>query len=437
MDKKEILSICEKNNVKFIHLWFSDLFWVLKSVTIPIGRFEQKIEEWIWFDGSSIQWFARVAESDMYLIPDYDTFSLVPWESSEDFQVWKIVCDVYKPNWDLFHWYPRQILKNQVEEAKKKWFEYHVWTELEFYFVKLDEDWKPMAIDNWVYFDYINNNTIQIQEEIMNILWSVWVEIESFHHEVWTSQFEITLLQDTPIKQADDLMLIKAVLKAVARKYDLICTFMPKPYQWRAWSWMHIHQSLRKDWKNLFYDPKHDYNLSTLWQCFVWWQLKHSLWICLITNPLINSYKRLVTWYEAPIYAACWQRNRSVLIRIPWVKTPEKSIRCEIRCPDSSSNPYLVYAVLLASGLDWIKNKEKSPKCVDDNMFDLNFDKARRLRIKSLPSSLREAVKKFDTSWLVKKVFWEDICKMIVDFKTKEINEFDNNVSDWELKKYL
>ncbi len=442
MNKKEVLDICEQKSVRFVHLQFSDIVWIVKSVTIPISKLEDAIDNNVWFDWSSVEWFTRIYESDMYLKLDLDTFAIVPWESDSKASVARIICDIYLPNWEHFEWDPRHILRKQIERAKKMWFDnYYVWPELEFFLFPLDEAWKPILNphdDAW-YFDYSSDKAHTLRQAMSSVVSEMWVDVETIHHEVAPGQHEIDFKYNDAISQADQVLTVKTALRAVAAKNNLHITFMPKPMAFVNWSGMHVHQSLWKGWKNVFYDKSWKYcNLSEEAMYFIGGQLEHMQEITAITNPIINSYKRLVPWYEAPVYVAWGQTNRSALIRIPRVtKWNDAATRCELRCPDASANPYLAFAAMLAAGLDGIENKTTPPDPIDENIFLFTDKKAQRMRVKTLPWSLNEAITKMSKSKFVEEVLGKHTFDKYIRAKKAEIEWYKLQVSRWEIDSYL
>lgn len=441
MTKEKILSQCKQKNVRFVHLQFCDILGMVKSVTIPISKLEDAINHNVWFDGSSIEGFTRIFESDMYLKLDLSTFSMVPWESDEETGVARIICDVFLPDGTPFMGDPRQILRQQVERAKKLGYEYFVGPELEFFLFPLDENGKPTVDphDTAGYFDYSSDRAGAIRQVMSDVVTQMGVDVETIHHEVSPGQHEIDFKYNDAITQADQVLTVKTALRAVAQDFGLHVTFMPKPIAGINGNGMHVHQSLGKDGKNAFYDAKSKYNgLSNIALQFIAGQLKNMSEIIAVTNPTVNSYKRLVPGYEAPVYIAWGQTNRSALIRIPRLTAGRtEGTRCELRCPDSSSNPYLAFAVMLAAGLDGIEKKVAIPEPIDENIFEFTDKKAKRMRIKTVPGSLQEAIARMERGSLVRKVFGDHSFEKFIENKKVEIDEHRLYVSQWELDTYL
>ncbi len=442
MTKEQILKFCKEHNVRFVNFQFCDLLGTVKSVTTPVSKLKESLENNIWFDGSSIEGFARIYESDMYLKPDLDTFALVPWESNGDSAVARIICDVFLPDGNPFDGDPRQILKKQIKRAQKMGFDnYFVGPELEFFLFKTDEDGAPALIthDRASYFDYAMDKAGPIRQAMSEVVSQMGIDVESIHHEVAESQHEIAFKYSDAITQADAVITVKTALKAVARQWGLHATFMPKPIAGINGSGMHVHQSLFKNNKNAFYDEKNTkYKLSKTALQFIAGQLSNIHEIVAVTNPLINSYKRLVPGYEAPVYVAWGQTNRSALIRVPiFLKGQSQATRCELRCPDSSSNPYLAFATMLAIGLDGIEKKMTPPESIEENIYEFTDKKAQRMRVRTLPDSLPEALKKFEGSKIALDVFGEQTHAKYLQAKQAEADKYRLHVSDWEVDEYL
>ena len=357
---KEVIGLAKKNKVAFIDLQFTDFLGNIKSSTIPFSKLEEGLIRGIWIDGSSIEGFARIHESDMFLMPDPETYALLPWRNNIDTgRVARLICDVYKPNHEPFEGDPRNILKRVLKEAKTLGYEYFTGPECEFFLFPKNENGEIQreSQGNGFYFNLIMDETYAIKREIMEALNQMGIESETSTHEVADNQHEIDIRYDDALKTADNTITLKMAAKFIAFKHNFHATFMPKPFYGINGSGMHTHQSLWKDGKNAFYDRNDKYGLSKIAYNFLAGQLKSAREISGIFAPTVNSYKRLIPGYEAPVYA-CWSRiNRSALIRVPQVSRglENKATRLEIRCPDPSSNPYLTFAVLLKAGIEGIK----------------------------------------------------------------------------------
>ncbi|MBU4483948.1 glutamine synthetase family protein, partial [bacterium] len=366
----------EADDVKFIQLQFTDFFGTIKSVTIPIERLPEGLEKGHWFDGSSIEGFARIAESDMYLQPDMSTYAILPWGARQRREA-RLICDVCKPDGEAFEGDPRYILKKVVSEAHEMGFEYNVGPELEFFLFKPTDTGKIVADPHDVagYFDCAPRDLAnEVKRDIVFALEEMGLEVEMSHHEVAPGQHEIDFKYNKAVKTADEAATFKTVVKSIASQHELYATFMPKPIFGVNGNGMHVHQSLfdMKTNQNVFYDANGEYHLSDLARHFIAGQLHYARGISAILAPTVNSYKRLVPGYEAPVYI-CWaQINRSSLIRIPrYSKGREQSTRAELRCPDPSCNPYLAFAAMLKAGLEGIKNKMQPPKPVEEDVYSL------------------------------------------------------------------
>lgn len=394
--KKAILDSARSDNVQFIQLQFTDLNGLLKGVTIPASKLEGALEDGLWFDGSSIEGFMRIFESDMYLKLDLSTYAVIPWtRTNAQAVVGRFMCDVYMPDGSPFEGDPRFILKRQLERARKLGFIYNVGPELEFFlFRKENHKLVPLPHDTAGYFDQTTDLAMEIRQEMTAALHGFGIDVEALHHEVAFGQHEIDFRYDGALKIADQASTLKFTLKYVAAHHDLHATFMPKPIAGINGSGMHVHQSLfSPEGKNLFFDPKDDYHLSKLARAFIQGQLSHIKALNAILNPTINSYKRLVVGYEAPVYIAWGQRNRSALMRIPrYTPGREKAVRVELRCPDPTANPYLAFATMLAAGLDGIENKMTPPAPVEENIYEFTEEEAKKRKIGILSKDIIEAL---------------------------------------------
>jgi len=439
--KKQNLERMEKEGVKFVHLQFTDIHGAIKSVTIPIHKLAESFEKGTWFDGSSIEGFTRICESDMYLKPDPSTAALLPWEP--DKRVARYICDVFTPDGSPFEGDPRYILKRALAEAERMGFKYNVGPELEFFLFKPNSSGgtNPIVHDSASYFDFSPRDLADnIRSDIADALEVLGLEVEMSHHEVAPGQQEIDFRYDDALTQADRAISFKHAAKSIAFKHGLFASFMPKPIFGVNGSGMHVHQSLYdiKKHTNAFYDPHDNYKLSKVAKSFIAGQLKYIRQISLVTAPTINSYKRLVPGYEAPVYI-CWaQINRSALIRIPKCSPGrEQAIRAELRCPDPSCNPYLAFAVMLAAGLAGIKEGLLPPDPVEEDVYEFDSVKLHEYNIETLPASLGEAIAEFRRSNLAKEAVGDHFFKVYLAAKEKEYDEYRLQVTEWEIRKYL
>ena len=436
MTKQKILTEVRKKGIKFVNLQFVDILGIVKAVTIPVSKLEDAIDNNIWFDGSSIAGFARIFESDMFLKPDLNTFAVLPWQKNTA----RFICDVFLPDGSPFKGCPRYILRQQLEKAQKLGFTYNVGPELEFFLFEKDEEGNilPQPNDSAGYFDLSSGAGQKIRQEMSKALATFNIDVETLHHEVATNQHEIDFKYADALTTADRAITFKVVLKAIAQKYNLHATFMPKPIEGENGSGMHVHQSLFKNDKNIFYNKNGTYHLSETALSFIAGQLKYIQEFTALTNPTVNSYKRLVPGYEAPVYIAWGQTNRSALIRIPrYTVGRENATRCELRCPDPTANPYLAFAVMLASGIEGVEKKLTPPQSIEEDIFKFDKKEAKKHKIEHLPHNLHDAISNMEKSDLVKNVLGEYLHKQIVEAKLAEWNSYKKSVSEWELKKYL
>ncbi|MCF7860848.1 type I glutamate--ammonia ligase [Candidatus Woesearchaeota archaeon] len=443
MKTEEILKKAKDDNVKFVQLQFTDLHGMIKAVTIPVEKLEESLEKGTWFDGSSIEGFTRICESDMYLKPDPKTYAILPWENSGRATA-RFICDIYTPDGELFGGSPRTILRKAMQEAKELGYTYYVGPELEFFLFKSDgsgetESFKPATHDFAGYFDYSPRDLANdVRKEIIYVLESMGLEVEMSHHEVAPGQHEIDFKYGDALTQADRCITFKHAVKSIAYKHGLHATFMPKPVYGENGSGMHVHQSLFKEGKNAFFDPSDDYNFSKVAKSFVAGQMAHAKGFCAITAPTVNSYKRLVPGYEAPVYI-CWAKtNRSALIRIPrYSPGRENSTRAELRCPDPSCNPYLAFAVMLQAGLEGIKKGMEPPKPIEEDVYEFDKAKLSLNNIETLPGSLGEAMGYLKKDEVIKRALGKHTFDIYVMAKQKEWDEYRTQVTKWELDKYF
>ncbi len=435
--RADILRIVEEEDVGFIRLQFTDIFGVMKNVAITASQLEKALDHQIMFDGASIEGFARIEESDMYLYPDLDTFEIFPWRPQQG-KVARLICDVYKPDGTIFQSDPRYVLKKVMFQAKSMGFEFDVGTECEFFLFHTDDDGLPTTVthESAGYFDLgpldLGENA---RRDMVLTLEDMGYEIEASHHESAPAQHEIDLHYDEALASADSIMTFKLVVKTIARRHGLHATFMPKPKSGINGSGMHINMSMRKDGINIFHDSKDPAGLSKEAYWFIGGLMKHMKAICFITNPVVNSYKRLVPGYEAPVYIAWSARNRTPLFRIP--DTRGDAVRVELRSPDPSANPYLALAVCLAAGLEGIQNEIMPPKSVDCNIYEMSEEERKASGIEMLPGSLLEAAREFEKDAFIQSVLGEDLSKKYIEAKTREYADYRAQVTDWEISRYL
>ncbi|BCN29986.1 type I glutamate--ammonia ligase [Anaeromicropila herbilytica] len=435
--KQDIMNLVEENDVEFIRLQFTDIFGTLKNVAITASQLQKAMDNKCMFDGSSIEGFVRIEESDMYLYPDLDTFEMFPWRPQQG-KVARLICDVYRPDGTPFEGDPRYILKKVLKEASDMGYTFKVGPECEFFLFHTDDNGAPTTTthEKGGYFDLgpldLGENA---RRDMILVLEEMGFEIEASHHEVAPAQHEIDFKYEDALKTADNIMTFKLVVRTIAKRHGLHATFMPKPKFGINGSGMHVNMSLSKDGKNIFDDPNGELGLSEDAYHFIAGLMKHIQGMAAITNPLVNSYKRLVPGYEAPVYVAWSAKNRSPLIRIP--ASRGASSRIELRCPDPAANPYLTLAVCLAAGLDGIKNKLTPPKSVDMNIFTMTKEEKETAGITSLPGSLEEAINALEADPFILNVLGEHLSTKYVEAKKDEWDAYRTQVTEWEVDEYL
>lgn len=435
--KEDILRLVDEEDVEFIRLQFTDMFGNLKNVAVTSSQLEKALDNRCMFDGSSIEGFVRIEESDMYLHPDLDTFTIFPWRPQQG-KVARLICDIYRPNGEPFEGDPRYILKQAVAKADEMGYVFNVGPECEFFLFNADEDGQPTTetFEKAGYFDLgpidFGENT---RRDMVLTLEEMGFVVEASHHEVAPAQHEIDFRYDEALKTADNIMTFKLAVKTIARRHGQHATFMPKPRSGVAGSGMHINMSLEKNGVNRFSDEKDPMGLSREAYYFIGGIMKHIKGITAIANPLVNSYKRLVPGYEAPTYIAWSKANRSPLIRV--TVSEIEGTRVELRSPDPAANPYLVLAVCLRAGLEGIEKKVEPPKSVDCNVFELTEIQKRRLHIDAIPGTLIEAVEALEKDRLLLDVLGPHVSVKYLEAKKREWQEYRSQVTAWELDQYL
>nr|WP_295680853.1 type I glutamate--ammonia ligase [uncultured Lachnoclostridium sp.] len=435
--KKDILRLVEEEDVEFIRLQFTDMYGNLKNVAVTTSQLEKVLNNKCMFDGSAIEGFVRIEESDMYLHPDLNTFEIFPWRPQQG-KVARFICDVYRTDGTPFEGDPRYILKRVLQEAKDLGYTFHVGPECEFFLFDVGENGLPTTKtrEKGGYFDVGPMDAGEnARREMVLTLEEMGFEVEASHHEVAPAQHEIDFHYEDGLTTADNIMTFKMAVRTVARRHGMHATFMPKPKSGVNGSGMHINMSLEKDGENSFYDPNDRLGLSEVAYQFIAGLMHHVPSMTAITNPLVNSYKRLVPGYEAPVYIAWSSVNRSPLIRIPDGR--EDSTRVELRSPDPATNPYLALAVCLAAGLDGIKKKMTPPAHVDKNIFSMSEQDRLDLGIRNLPGSLGEALEEFENSEFMKEVLGSHAFYTYIKAKRAEWIQYRTQVSEWEIDQYL
>ncbi len=435
--KKDIIRLVEEEDVQFIRLQFTDIFGNLKNVAITSSQLGRALDNKCMFDGSAIEGFVRIEESDMYLYPDYDSFAIFPWRPQQG-KVARLICDVYRPNGQQFEGDPRYILRTVVREAAEMGYIFNVGPECEFFLFHTDENTLPTTFthEEAGYFDLgpmdFGENA---RRDMVMTMEDMGFEIEASHHEISPAQHEIDFHYDEAMKIADQIQTFRLAVKTIAKRHGLHATFMPKPKYGINGSGMHINMSLSKNGVNIFHKEEDQYGLSQEAYYFIGGLMKHIKGITAITNPLVNSYKRLVPGFEAPTFIAWSAQNRSPLIRIPAIGGEEA--RIELRSPDPTANPYLALAVCLKAGLEGIKEKIDPPSSVNRNIFELTDAEKKELKIESLPSTLEEALIELENDKLLMETLGEHISEKYIAAKRDEWNQYCAQVSEWEINQYL
>jgi glutamine synthetase len=434
----DILARVEQDHIRFIDLQFTDVVGVVKNVTIPAHELPEALKNGIWFDGSSIEGFARVAESDMHLRPDVSTFAVIPWLSGEDATA-RLICDVYTPEGEPFAGDPRAVLRRALADAESMGFRFNTGPELEFFLLKPNPDGSlipPVPHDSASYFDAPSDMAAGLRRQMAYTLEALGLQVEAMHHEGAHGQHEIDFRYSDALSTADSAVTLRVALKVIAQQNGLYCTFLPKPLRGINGSGMHVHQSLEyaATGKNAFADPGDPHGLSEVAKQFIAGQLAHARGMCAILAPLVNSYKRLVAGYEAPVYISWARINRSALIRVPRASEP-LSTRIELRCPDPACNPYLAFSVMLAAGLDGIRRRLTVPEATEENIYLIDNRRASSLDI--LPGSLNQAIKALEEDEVVRNALGAHLADRFVSAKRLEWDDYRLEVTDWELEKYL
>jgi glutamine synthetase len=439
MEIKKLVEQVKKDEIGFVTLQFTDLLGVTKEIIIPVEELEDAARDGVWFDGSSVEGFARIQESDLFLKPDLNTFAVVPWLADEG-KTARFICDIYRPDGKPFEGDPRFVLKRALAEAERAGFVFNVGPEPEFYLFKTDSEKRTVPIDYGSYFDLSSHEGYKVIKKIVTALENFGIRVETSHHEVGLGQYEIDFHYGHCLDIADKVVTLKFSAKKIAQMYNMRATFMPKPIMGAAGSGMHIHQSLfdTKAKTNAFYDKNRKYNLSKVARSFLAGQVKHVKAMCAILCPTVNSYKRLVAGFEAPVYITWAAMNRSALLRVPkWFGAKSEAARIELRCPDPACNPYLAFAVMLSAGLDGFKNNLEPPEPVEENIYQLDGESLVQRNIDVLPGSLAEALDELKKDELMRNVLGEHLYERYIDVKTKEWDEFKKQVTNWEIDTYL
>jgi glutamine synthetase len=434
-NKKDVVDLVKKHDVNFIRLWFADIHGQLKSFAIPADELEYAFNEGMGFDGSSIKGFARIDESDMIARPDPTTFVILPCKSKEK-AVARMFCDIYEPDGSPYKGDPRYILKVNLEKIKQKGFTFYLGPELEYFYFRSDKNTEPL--DEGGYFDYPTDAAEDLRRDTILALESMGIKVEYSHHEVAHSQHEIDLRYEDALTMADIVMTHRVIVKEIAKQYNVYATFMPKPIFGQNGSGMHTHQSLFKGDQNVFFDAKDKYYLSDTAKKYIAGILTHIKEFTLVLNQWVNSYKRLVPGYEAPVYI-CWaRRNRSTLVRVPLYKPgKEKATRIELRSPDPACNPYLAFACMLNAGLKGIEKGYQLPEPIEMDVYRLSDEERERYNIDCLPGSLNRAIEYAENSELLRETLGDHIFEQFITSKKVEWDDYRIRIHPYEIERYL
>ncbi len=438
-DSREmLLRRVEADNVAFVNLQFTDVLGIGKTVTIPVEELPDALDHGVWFDGSSIEGFARLVESDMYLVPDISTYAIVPWDHEHGLITARLICSVYTPDGKPFAGDPRNVLRRMLDQAAAAGYRFMVAPELEFFLFKTDPNGQILEPhDKAGYFDVSTDLATHIRRQMARTLQAMGITVEAVHHEVAPGQHEIDLRYADALRSADHLITARVALKAVAQRNGLHATFMPKPLAGVNGSGMHVHQSLvdRETGKNLFADPEDPYGLSPLARHFIAGLLAHARGMCVLLAPLVNSYKRLVPGFEAPVHISWGRTNRSALVRVPRITAGRhQATRVELRCPDPACNPYLAYTAMLAAGLDGIRRKLPLRDAAEEDLFHVD-PRARGLAM--LPTSLGSALEALREDEVILEAIGPSVAERFLDAKQQEWESYRAYVSQWEIDRYL
>ena len=443
-DPLALITDAETRGIRFVQLQFTDIIGSVKAVTIPIHQLGGSVQHGTWFDGSSIEGFTRIAESDQYLKPDMATFAEIPWQrGSGPRGTARVICDVFTPRGEPFVGDPRWVLRRQVERARKLGYVVNMGPELEFFLFRRSEDGSiaPLPHDQAGYFDYSTDLAQEVRQDMVDALEAFGIRVEAAHHEVAAGQHEIDFEYADALQTADNAITFKFTLKAIAQQHGLYATFMPKPIHGINGSGMHTHQSLFSiaESVNAFADPDAPYGLSALAKSYMAGILAHARGMSAVLAPLVNSYKRLVPGYEAPTYITWGRTNRSALIRVPMI-SPGRSIegtRAEVRCPDPSSNTYLAFAAMIAAGLDGVEQGMTLAAPVEESLFEMDAATIASKAIRELPGTLGEALDELERDDVIREALGEHVFGHFVEAKRAEWDEYRTQVSDWEVERYL
>ncbi|MCX8206819.1 MAG: glutamine synthetase family protein [Methanothrix sp.] len=436
MTKDDVFEAIDKHNVRFVRIWFTDILGMPKSFAINTNQLDGAFSEGMGFDGSSVRGFARIYESDLIAKPDPSTFRIIPWRQQEN-AVARMFCDILNPDGTPYEGDPRYVLKRNLSRLREKGYQFMVGPELEFFYFK--NDCSTEILDTGGYFDLTTLDVASdLRRDTILALDAMGIDVEYSHHEVAPSQHEIDLRYADALTMADNVITYKITVKEIARKHGCYATFMPKPIFGVNGSGMHVHQSLFQGKRNIMFDASDEYHLSDEAKCYIAGLLKHAPEITAVTNQWVNSYKRLVPGYEAPVYISWARRNRSALVRVPMYKPgKEAATRIEYRSPDPAANPYLAFSVMLVAGLAGIANKYELPPPQERDIYHMSDEERKAAGISSLPGSLNEAIQLAERSYIVREALGDHVFENFIAIKKAEWDEYRTNVSQWELERYL
>jgi glutamine synthetase len=437
---QEVLSLVEQQQIEFVSLQFTDIVGVVKNVTIPAGELPDCLDHGVWFDGSAIEGFGpERRETDMYLVPDLETYAVIPWDQEAGFRTARVICDVFTPDGKPFAGDPRHVLKRAIDDAAQMGLVYQVGPEMEFFLFRTDAEGRPALVPHDIagYFDATTDAATHVRRRMVRALAAFGIEVEQTHHEGALGQHEIDLRYGPALRTADHTVTARTTLKAVAQSLNLYASFMPKPIAGMNGSGMHVHQSLAdaKTGRSAFFDANDPYGLSKTARHFIAGLLTHARGMIAVLAPLVNSYKRLVQGYEAPVYLMWGRTNRAALVRVPRIHPARpQTTRVELRCPDPSCNPYLAFAVMLHAGLDGIRRELPLPNPVEEDLFEVD---PRARQFEFLPGSLGEALDELQRDEVIGAALGPHVLERFVEAKTREWEEYRLFVSQWELQRYL
>ncbi len=436
LTKDDVFEAIDKYNVRFVRIWFTDILGIPKSFAINTNELDGAFSEGMGFDGSSVRGFAKIYESDLVAKPDPSTFRLIPWRQKEN-SVARMFCDILNPDGSPYEGDPRYVLKRNLMRLKEKGYQFMVGPELEFFYFKSDRSTE--ILDKGGYFDLTTLDVASdLRRDTILALDAMGIDVEYSHHEVAPSQHEIDLRYADALTMADNVITYKITVKEIATKYGCYATFMPKPIFGENGSGMHVHQSLFQGKRNIMFDAGDRYHLSDEAKCYIAGLLKHAAEITAVTNQWVNSYKRLVPGYEAPVYISWARRNRSALVRVPMYKPgKEAATRVEYRSPDPAANPYLAFSVMLVAGLSGIANKYELPPPQERDIYHMSDEERKEAGIRSLPGSLNEAIQLAENSHVVREALGDHVFENFIAIKKAEWDAYRTNVSQWELERYL